>query len=162
METAESQRNRRKTINGKLLTMWSNQKTNSKRRGHRPPIYTKEEFYEWCLNQELFHELFKNWLEGDCIRSLSPSADRIDDSKGYSFENIRLMTWGENKALYEANMVGTPVDQVALDGTVVATYRSQKEASRAMNCHQSNIYAAITCGYSAMNYKWRYSNGATK
>jgi hypothetical protein len=43
-----------------------------------------------------FYELYNNWIDSGYKKSDKPSVDRIDDYKGYSFDNIQLMTWKEN------------------------------------------------------------------
>lgn len=47
--------------------------------------FTREEYKEWCLNQESY------------ILSLSrPSVDRLDSSKNYSLDNIQIIELSDN------------------------------------------------------------------
>lgn len=60
------------------------------------PIVSKEEFLDWALNDPEFHGLYKNWkLSGFQLR-LSPSIERIDPDKGYTFDNMEFITMSEN------------------------------------------------------------------
>lgn len=59
-------------------------------------ILPKEEFYDWIKNNNTFIELFEAWKENDMDRRLVPSIDRIDSSKGYTLDNIRIVTFSEN------------------------------------------------------------------
>jgi len=76
--------------------MYSHQKQNSIKRGHQLPKYTKAELTQWLFSQESFDKLYDIWVKSGYITTLKPSVDRIDDKKGYSFNNIQLMTWGDN------------------------------------------------------------------
>jgi hypothetical protein len=62
-------------------------------------LLSKEEFYEWFKNNKDKDELFRNYEESGFDRKLAPSVDRIDSSKGYELDNIRLITHLENSRL---------------------------------------------------------------
>lgn len=81
---------------GVIRVLYKTQKMHSKRRGHEPPAYTKQEFKEW-LYANGFKELYDAWVASGYDKWLKPSCDRIDDYKGYSLDNIRLTTWKANK-----------------------------------------------------------------
>lgn len=81
---------------GVIRVLYKTQKMHSKRRGHPPPAYTKQEFKEW-LYANGFKELYDAWVSSGYDKWLKPSCDRIDDYKGYSLDNIRLTTWKANK-----------------------------------------------------------------
>ena len=59
-------------------------------------ILTREEFYNWSLQDEEFNLLYDNWVESGYNLKLSPSIDREDASKGYDLGNIRWVTHSEN------------------------------------------------------------------
>jgi hypothetical protein len=86
-----------KTLEGVITSLYSSQRSNSKVRKHNPPGYSKDELKEWLLKQDKFNNLFIEWEKSGYFNMLKPSIDRLDDSKGYSFDNIMVMTWGENK-----------------------------------------------------------------
>ena len=84
-----------KTELGVINLMYGLQRGSSKKRGHNMPTYTKEEFTTW-LYENNFKTLYDNWVDADYDKMVKPSADRLDDDLGYSFDNIRLVTWQEN------------------------------------------------------------------
>lgn len=60
-------------------------------------LCSKEEFFNWCYkNFETFNKLFKNWQLNNFERKLSPSIDRLENSKGYTLDNIRWITTYQN------------------------------------------------------------------
>ena len=60
--------------------------------------FTKQEFYEFSLNNDKFNKLFAEWELSEYNRKLTPSVDRINSTKGYSFDNIEWVTHSENSA----------------------------------------------------------------
>jgi len=85
-----------KTKNGLVAKMYSNQVYRSKIKGYNSITYTMQELRSWIFEQETFNELFSVWVIKNYKKELIPSIDRINDYKGYSLDNIQLMTWGEN------------------------------------------------------------------
>jgi len=59
-------------------------------------ILGKEEFYNWALNNNKFHELFNQWEANYYSRKITPSIDRIDANFGYIIGNIQFLTLSEN------------------------------------------------------------------
>jgi len=86
----------RKSLKGMTASIYHGQVRSSKIRGHVPPNYTLSEFRVWCFMQPNFNELYINWIESDCKRILKPSADRSENDKPYTFDNLRLVTFSEN------------------------------------------------------------------
>ena len=85
-----------KTEKGVIRVLYKTQKSNSKRRGHNPPSYTKEEFKVWLYHNG-FKVLYDNWVANKYDKDKKPSVDRLNEFKGYSLSNIRLVTWKENR-----------------------------------------------------------------
>ncbi len=56
---------------------------------------SREDFYKY-LNDEDFKKLFFYWENSGYDRKLTPSPDRVDSSRGYTFENIEWVTHSEN------------------------------------------------------------------
>lgn len=145
--------------------MYWDQCSNSKVRGHTPPQYTKQELTEWVLSQPNYLALYNAWKESDYISNLRPSCDRLDNSKGYSLDNIELITWAENRSRAHRDIkAGTlgdrhrPTYQYTLDGTFVARYISQAEAERITGTNQQNISACCRGLLSYSNrFQWFYS-----
>lgn len=64
-------------------------------------LCTREEFIKWCLsisNYRSFHRMYKDWVNSNYSMRLTPSIDRIDNTKGYSIENIQWVTQGFNSS----------------------------------------------------------------
>ena len=91
---ASTKRNR--TKKGKLKVIYSHQVQKSRERNHYPPTYTKKEFVNRYLNDLDFERHYYSWVISNYSKDYSPSFDRKDDYKGYSFDNIQIMYWFEN------------------------------------------------------------------
>ena len=85
-----------KTEKGVIRVIYKTQVSNSKRRGHELPEYTKEQLSEWLYNNG-FKELYDIWINSNFDKKLKPSCDRQNDFKKYSLDNIKLTTWDNNK-----------------------------------------------------------------
>lgn len=85
-----------KTEKGVIRVIYKSQIFNSKRRGYVGPEYTKKELSEWLYNNG-FKELYDMWKNSNYDKKLKPSCDRQNDFKKYSFDNIKLTTWDNNK-----------------------------------------------------------------
>tara|TARA_R110000824_G_scaffold321983_1_gene508765 strand:+ start:252 stop:833 length:582 start_codon:yes stop_codon:yes gene_type:complete len=88
--------NRSRTKEGKLKLIYNTQVSKSKKRGYEPPTYTKQEFIDKYINNDTYLYHYCNWVVGGYKKEYSPSFDRLDDYKGYSFDNIQIMYWFEN------------------------------------------------------------------
>jgi len=155
-----------KTKDGLISRIYGNQKGSSKRRKHNPPTYTKQEFYEWLINDWLFNLLYDNWANCGYHKDNKPSIDRIDDYKGYSFGNIKLVTWMENKdkqnediflARSTSGECCKSVLQYDKQMNLISEYRSAHHASRELKIAQSNISASCL-GYRkfAGGFIWKH------
>jgi hypothetical protein len=76
--------------------MYYNQKKNAKARNYALPNYSMVELREWVYSQPNFNELYDNWVKSGFDKNLSPSCDRLDDYKPYSFDNLQIVTWKQN------------------------------------------------------------------
>ena len=88
--------NWKRSKNGVVAVIYSNQITHSKSRGHRKPEYTKTELGEWLFSQQKFHELYSEWVNSGHKKRLSPSVDRKHDDIHYCMSNVQLMSWEDN------------------------------------------------------------------
>lgn len=111
-----------------LQEIYYRQLRNSKLRSHSPPTYTKIEFIKRFENDPKFISLFENWVKNGCQKYLKPSFDRIDNSKGYSFENINLTTWAENAI--NGNISRRKTVSVFKKGRLISQSVSQVEAAK--------------------------------
>lgn len=160
-----------KTKKGKISDIYKIQIKASKQRGHNPPEYAKQELIDWCLSQLKFHVLYNAWLTSGFKKDLSPSCDRKDDSKGYSFDNIQLMTWKENYdksrndirsgKLIHGNKPHKPVTGTHKVTGEVISFVSTKEAMRQTGISASSISGCcrkLKNKLSAGGYKWKFKN----
>ena len=156
-----------KTKDGLISNVYSNQKTSSKRRGHRPPEYTKQELKEWLFSQKLFHELHSEWAQSGYLKRLVPSVDRKHDDIHYCMKNIQLMTWEENEQkghddmrkgiLKHGHNPQKKVCQHTIDDEFIAEYHSMNEAERQTDIAQGSISRCCNGKLkSAGGFKWRY------
>ena len=154
----------RKNKNGLITRIYGHQKETSQRRKHEQPTYSKADFTEWIMSQEAFHILYSIWKESGFKRHLVPSVDRINDDKGYTLENIQLMTWEANRKKAERDIKQgklrtnhTPVDQLSLDGAFMQAFPSIAQASRETGAHPVSVCQVCTgTRKTAGGYKWKY------
>lgn len=156
-----------KTKDGVVTQIYSSERASSKRRGHNSPTYSKQELKDWLFSQKEFHEHYDNWKNaGYPPRGrMRPSVDRLDDSKGYSMDNIQLTTWGVNNAKGNKDRrLGklrtakkrTQVRQYLNDGNY-NDYISIGEAARATGIPKGNICSACKgTRKTAGGFKWTY------
>ena len=62
-------------------------------------ILDKGDFYKWAEADEGFNNLFAVWEKSGYDTKLAPSIDRINPKEGYSLDNMRWLTHGENSRL---------------------------------------------------------------
>jgi hypothetical protein len=156
----------RRTKQGVIKTIYSTQRSSSKYRNHPLPTYSRDELKEWVFSQPIFHELYDKWVKSGYNRWEKPSCDRIDDYKGYSFDNIQLMTWGENSLKGnqdQINGVNTKmsksVSQYSMSGELVNTFHSQHHAGRETGIQSQNINKCCSGKRNhAGGFIWRYTN----
>jgi len=154
-----------RTKNGLIIKIFNNQKKSSKKRGHIPPEYSFFQLYEWVNSQDNFQYLWENWVKSDFKSGLIPSIDRLDNSKGYNFENISLTTWDENnqnarisqsKGELNSSCKIIPVLQYDKNNNFIKKFHSMSEAKR-----QTNINQISSCcsgkRKSAGGFVWKYA-----
>ncbi len=143
----------------------SSQRYSSKLRKHTIPNYTNKELLEWLLLQPTFSTLHKQWIDSGHDRWLRPSCDRLDDYKPYTLDNLRLVTWIENKDKYHTDSFTgintkqcTSVIQIdKITGIELATYVSVSIASRISGVRRTNISQCLTGNQNtAGGYIWKY------
>jgi len=156
----------RKTKNGLISNMYSNQKNNSKRRGHNPPLYSFCEFKEWVLSKNEFHSLYDFWVLNNYDKRHTPSVDRKDDYIGYCFDNIQITNWESNSKKFGIDMINgintkqcKSVLQYDFNGNFIKEFYSIAQASR-----ETKINGILGCVSnnpikSAGGFVWKYKNG---
>lgn len=154
-----------RTLIGKITQIYNCQLSSSKDRKHSKPSYTKKELINWLLKNG-FENLFNQWVASDYKKHLSPSVDRLDDFKGYSFDNIRLVTWDKNRdKIYDQRNSCTritkqnrQVSQFTMEGDFIKSYPSIAFAARETNIQRTNINAVCTGRVpQAGGYFWQHT-----
>ncbi len=158
----------RKDIREFARIIHKSQVQRAKTHTHKKVEYTKIELYEWIILQPSFNNLYINWVESGYNTPDKPSVDRIDNSKGYSFNNIQLMTFRDNKLKSDKDIRrGTlahgvnpvkEVSQYTKDNVLINTYISLMEAQRITGVPNSNIVKCCkNIRKTAGGFKWEYT-----
>ena len=151
---------------GLCYRMYYSQCRNSRIRGHEQPQYNRDTLAHWIHAQPNFEGLYKAWVESNYTSDLRPSCDRLDNSKGYSFDNIELVTWKENQLRANSDVTNnilklnqTKVWKYLASGKLVCSYDSIAESCRAeQNLDQRNITACCQGKIpTAYGYRWSYA-----
>lgn len=158
----------RKTKKGLVTEIYASQRQSSNKRNDPMPTYIKQELTDWLYSQTKFHELYDNWKASGFERWSTPSCDRKDDYKGYSLNNLQLMTWRENnnKSFEDRKNGINNKTNKAIIGIHIETgkeleFHSQGEAERATGIGQRNISSCCLkkpMHKSAGGYVWKFKN----
>lgn len=141
-------RERGKKKDGLISKIYHAQQSNSKKRGHIPPAFTKKELENWMMNQPIFHKLYDQWALSGYKKKLVPSVDRIDEAIGYMFGNIQIMTFENNAKkyrkviLFEKTNGSKAVVMTDQHGLFIAEFISISLASR---CTKLGMTAISDC-----------------
>lgn len=138
---------------------------NSKERRHAPPQYTKEELYEWMTTQTEFSTLYQEWVDSEFTSDFRPSCDRLDNTIGYTFDNIELVPFKVNKERAyrdtKAGLIGTgkKVYKYAPTGEFMSEFVSSVEAASSIaGADHRNIATACRGAIpSAYSFLWSYT-----
>ena len=137
-------------------TIYGRQLNSSKERGHNPPAYTLEELRYWMQQQDNLSSLMKAYKESNGDSNLKPSVDRKKDHLPYTFDNIQLGTWKENRDK-ENDKKRVAVIQMTLEGEFIKEWTSAREAGRALGIDQSNISKVCRGLFKKSGgFKWSY------
>ncbi len=144
---------------GKINSIYASQKRASLTRGHTPPEYTLKELTDWLMLKG-FKNLHLAWEKSNFDANLAPSTDRLDNTKGYSFDNLRLVTFKDN---YKASHITNKVKVLQLIGRTWIEHESATDAMHNTSIQQSGIVACCTgTKQVAGGYRWKYQNSNTK
>ena len=145
------------------------QKYTSKKRGHPPPEYNMQEFREWAINQEITHELYRDWVDSGFSKAKSISGNRIDSTKPYTFDNLEITTWEDNlRKNYEdlkVRQIGkhpkkVPVIKIRDDGDT-QFFISQSAAARDVGVNAANIRQSCLVGCMSGGFHWEFADQPT-
>ncbi len=146
------------TFKGVLTKIYCHQGHSSKKRGHTPPEYTKQELGIWLKSQPNFKKLFQEWEESGFESYKKPSVDRLRNDIGYSFDNIRLVTWKDNEDASHVTLKKI-VLQFNKDGILVATHTSLNEAGASIGSSAEAVGRVCRGQYGRNTHKgyiWKY------
>lgn len=131
--------------------------------------FSKQELGDWADARGLAC-LLKNYMMSGYQKDLNPSVDRIDDFRGYVFDNMQLVTWAENNARGRASeknknqcrhmairVWSKPVVQVDEKGFHIATFSSVHAIERMLGLDSSLIARACRKGVLGKGYYWHYA-----
>ena len=160
----------RQTYKGLTANLYAKVKERSRRNSKNNAEFTLAEFRIW-LEQTNIHRLFGRWEKCGYKTDRRPSIDRINPLRGYTFENMQVITAEENRSKGDAEenrskgdaekiiLWGKPVCQISFSGVVIATYPNIKMASQITKINKNNISSCV-CGKrkTAGGYKWQLGN----
>lgn len=145
-----------RTKEGVISKIYGQQRQHSKTRNHPLPTYTKLEFRTWILSQYKFNIIYDTWAASGYDFNLKPSVDRKKDSLPYTFDNIQLMTWIENRAK-GAKEKRKKVIQMDLKGVFIKEHESMDSASKETNTPISSISQCCSDKMNASNnFLWKH------
>jgi hypothetical protein len=64
-------------------------------------VLSYSEYSKWVINNmEQFESLYNEWVKSGFKRKYTPSIDRINNTKGYTSDNMRWITQSDNSKKY--------------------------------------------------------------
>jgi hypothetical protein len=141
------------------------------------PTYSNQEFRDWIFNNHYrrnrLMRIYSKWVLNNFDTKDIPSIDRINDYKGYGFDNIRITVWRINnlrgrlsektkagiKRSGEKSTIrqGIPVDQYTSDGVFIARHKSMAKASLSINRHINKVGQSIKRGMLCAGFQFKIS-----
>lgn len=152
--------------NGLSIQIYADQTKVSRRRNHPAPSYTRLQLRDWLLIQPNYDELHTRWVDSGYARMKVPSCDRLNDYKPYTFDNLQLISWEDNKQKSHDDAktgrnrkLSKSVIQMTLDRSLIKVHHSAKHAGRVTGAGQGSISRccnAKSTDYTAGGFRWMY------
>lgn len=98
-------------------------------------VCSRDEFMEFCKDNQDLMELWNNWKDSGYSLKDCPSIDRIDLKEGYELHNLQWISQSRNSGKDKE----VPV-RAFKDGILIGEFTSKNEAGRVLGVHPSNIY----------------------
>lgn len=158
---------RSRTVAGLVEKLYLEQVHSSRMRKHSLPAYSLPEFREWFINQPVWIQLYNAWVDSGYLTAYRPSVDRLDNSTGYQFDNIQLVTFKENnKKSHTAASLGLstnvtlrPVQQLDLQGNLLKEFISVTAAANAVGVTPASIvHSCKLLKQVTSTYLWKYAD----
>ena len=150
----------RRTKLGVLTNAYNKQIERCKKYNRDIPTYSLKEFQDKFWNDNKFNSIYWAWVEGGFKKEIKPSFDRIDATKSYSFNNIQILTWQENREKGDKekiNIYTTALNMYDIQGNFIKSFNSTKDAVRETGINQSLITGCCRGKYSrAKDYVFKY------
>ncbi len=151
---------------GLITVIYNGHIRRTKKNGYSPVAYTRKELIDWCIQSNVFKDLYTVWTLSDYKKDLTPSIDRLDDYLGYSFSNIQIITFKDNREKYyrdAQNGINTkcavPVMQFSKDMKYITTFPSCAIAANAVGIASSSNISRVCKGFkrSSGGFIWKYT-----
>jgi len=148
-----------RTKKGLISKIYYSQCHRRKRKGNSLPKYTLLELKDWAFSQKEFHILFDNWKKSKYLKDLIPSFDRILSTKGYSLNNIQILTWKENdeKGKQEKS-TGRNKSEIIQSINLITNekleFNTYREASKSTGENISTISLCINNNRNSRKFNW--------
>lgn len=143
-----------------ITKIYGKQRFSSRKRKHPEPAYTNHQLRSWIVMQPNWEELFIRWQDSGYDKNLTPSIDRLDDYKPYTFDNIRLVTWHDNnQSHYEDrrnrinNKKCMKIYHYDISNNLIAKYESAVDAAKAIGISKSMVSMIVNGKRSPKGYR---------
>lgn len=151
----------RQTYKGLTANLYAKILERSRRNNRDNAQFNLGEFREW-LSQTDIHRLYGRWQRSGYKTDRRPSVDRIDPLRGYTFDNMQVITAKENRIKGDSEKMvlwGKPVCQISHSGVVVANYPNIDMAHKVTNINRNNISSVLHGNRkTAGGFKWKFGN----
>lgn len=98
---------------------------------------TKDEFIQRFIDDECFLKNYKNWQDNNYRRKFAPSIDRIDNTKGYTLDNMQFLNNNENAL--KAHVIPTSIKK----DEKVLVFKTRTEAAEFLETTTSILCKAL-------------------
>lgn len=151
----ESVRRYKRSLKGLSSVMMCHMTYRSKLKGFKFNI-SLDEFREWLFSQTHFQKLYADWKDSNYDIQKRPSIDRVDNNRGYTFNNIQVLTWKQNnvKGMSERRK---SVIQKDMQGNLIKEFDSLSSAAETLNLNMGNLSSCIKGNRKSVGgFKWSY------